>query len=774
MTKRIRFGALALAALVALCLSPESRAQNAAALVRVRLSRECSQRALAARDVEIVHVYPDGRADLAVTEEQLAWLSSLGVSAQILHRAAPVAPSDLAAPAELDANLGLYHTYAEMNAEIDALAAAYPSLTHIDTLGVTYEGRFLRALKISDNADADEDEPEAFIFGCLHARELMSVEMPLLFARYLLERYATDPRVAAIVDGREAWIAPMMNPDGHVYVELNHGGASYNWWRKNRRPNGDGTYGVDLNRNFGYMWAYDNIGSSPLTSSVVYRGPAPFSELETQAVRDFCAARDFTVNVSYHSYGGLILYPWGYAALFTPDQELFQALGDTLASGSGYLAGNTATGAIYVTNGGSDDWMYGDTTTKPVVTSYTVELNSYEQGGFSPPDTLIAPTFDLVLELNLRILEYADEPRRVLGPLAAAMNDPVDLDAPAYEVSWEPSALPDPNPAVAWELVEYENLGTAVDSCEAGDALWTATGFALSTTRASAGLASWYGGRGNGLHNYLAMETVYPAWAPATLSCRLWYDIEVNWDYAYLQASLDGGATWRTLPGSRTTNYNPNGTNLGNGITGSSGGAWVAATFDLSSVLGADSAFALLRFAYVTDSDVNNEGIYVDLVDPVARCDARTVLGTSIAGTSYHRYPSRTGAFAYLVRGVDAEGDRGRWSDLAVRVVDDLSGSSAPPPRAALAQNYPNPFNPSTTIAFTVGEGAAAVPVRLDVYDVAGRLVARLVDRPLAPGAHRVVWNGRDARGRPVAAGVYLARLRIAGESFARKLVLVR
>ena len=221
---------IAAAAALAAIMAGEAFSQAPAptAVVRTKLTKEISQKALVERGIDILHVYRDGRADLAVNGEQLAWIESRGALAAVLERA------DLASPAALDANLGQYHTFAEMEAELDALALAYPSRARIDTLGASVQGRSIRAIKISDNAAVDEDEPEVLIMGCHHAREIMSVEMPLLFARYLLENYRTDPRVTELVDTREIWIAPMINVDGHVYVEQNHAGSSSTWWRKNR------------------------------------------------------------------------------------------------------------------------------------------------------------------------------------------------------------------------------------------------------------------------------------------------------------------------------------------------------------------------------------------------------------------------------------------------------------------------------------------------------------------------------------------------------------
>ncbi len=758
-------------AAVAAAAAGEVLAQAPSAVIRTRLTKEISQKALVERGVDILHVYRDGRADLAVTDEQLAWIQSKGVLVAVLER------DVLAAPAALDENLGQYHTYAEMEAELASLAASYPSIARIDTMGTSVEGRAIRALKISDGVSIDEDEPEVLIMGCHHARELMSVEVPLKLARYLLDHYATDPRVAGLVDSREIWIAPMINVDGHVYVEQNHAGSSSTWWRKNRVHNLDGSYGVDLNRNYGYQWGYDDIGSSPTPSSALFRGTAPFSESETRVVRDLCAGREFAMSLSYHSYGELILYPWGYAAINTIDNGLFAALGDSLSRDNGYTAGNAASGAIYITNGDSDDWLYGDAAFKAPVYAFTVELNSYEEGGFAPPESLIQPTFDAMLELNLRFLDLAGNPARLLGPQPPAMNEIAMLNPPSYEISWSGPSGEDPNPAVSYNLVEIKNLAGALDSVEAGNALWELDGFVISTARSFVGFSSFYSGRGDNLVRSASMKHVYPMWFPPTLECRLWYDIEQDWDYAYLEGSVDGGATWLTIPGNRTTDSNPYGNNRGNGITGSSGG-WVTATFDMRSLIVCETGGLLLRFLYSTDASVNKEGIFVDAVDQTIKVERESTIASNLATTWYHRWPEETGSFIYHVRAFDADGHASRMSNLAAAEVNDLTGAAPPALASGLEQNYPNPFNPATTIRFTVGPREApagrTAEVNLRLYDVSGRTVAVLEDDKLSSGGYAAAWNGLGKSGEPLASGIYFAELRVGDRVFVRKMVLLR
>lgn len=737
------------------------------AVVRAEPTRTLTRKALLERGIEILHAYSDGRLDLAVTDEDLRWIRSLGVDQTLLERI------DLAAPAALDENLGQYHTYAEMNALMDSLAAAEPTLAAIETIGTSYEGRVIPAMKISDNVAVDEDEPELLIMGCHHSREIMSVEVPLRFARYLLENYGSDPTVTALVDARELWIVPMVNVDGHVYVEQHHEGSAVNWWNKNRRPDD----GVDINRNYGYNWGYDEEGSSSEPYSWQYRGTAPFSESETRAVRDLCVAHYFAISLSYHSYGEEILFPWGYAPINTPDSDLFFSVGYALQGMSGYAVGDAASGEIYITNGDSDDWLYGDVVTKDRVFGFTIELNSYEDGGYAPAESLIAPTCAAMFELNLTAMELAGDPRLDPGPLPPVMNPVAATNSPQYEVSWFDTSSNDGHPAVAYGLAEMKNLAWRLDSVEAPDNLWMVNGFTLTTARADVGAYSFYSGRGNLINNAVTMVSVYPTWFPATLTCCMWYDLETDYDYAYLEGSADDGLNWVTLPGSRTTNENPHEKNRGNGITGSSGG-WVTATFDLSSLMGSGNGFIVLRFNCATDESYSNEGIYIDCISPVPCFDRISIVGTGSGSTEWPVWPTELGEFTYYVYGIDARGKAGRRSSLAAWQVDDLTGAASTPAVSRFAQNYPNPFNPRTRFPFSVGTddapGGRMASVSLRLYDVSGRMVAVVKEERLPAGHYSADWNGRGAGGRPLSSGVYFAELRIGARVFVRKIVLLR
>ena len=302
---------------------------------------------------------------------------------------------------------GEYHSYYEIEQELTAMEVSYPYLAKVFDIGDSLENRNIYALKISDNVQIDEDEAEVIFLGCHHAREWISVEVPFLLGKYLVENYETSPEIKNMVDRSEIWIIPLVNPDG-----LEYSIHFYRYWRKNRRLNEDGTYGVDSNRNYGYKWGLDNNGSSPNTSSEEYRGPAPFSEPETQAIRDLFAQKEFKSLISYHSFSRLIMYPWGYTNQPSEKEALLSTMAGEMASliqsvnGSIYEYG-PAGSSLYLTNGDTTDWAFG----VYGIPSFTVELPPVDhmQGGFFNAENDIYPIFSENLPAMLYLIRWSIE-----------------------------------------------------------------------------------------------------------------------------------------------------------------------------------------------------------------------------------------------------------------------------------------------------------------------------------------------------------------------------
>ena len=190
-------------------------------------------------------------------------------------------------------SMGGYYTHDEVVRKLDTMKLLYPNLiTTKSEIGKTIEGRSVYSVKISDNPDVDEDEPEVLYTALIHAREPESMMQMLYFMFYLLENYGTDPEATYLVDNRELYFIPIINPDGYVYNQtINPKGGGM--WRKNRKDNSNGTFGIDLNRNFGpsYYWNAPNGGSSLDPADETYRGVSPFSEPETENIANFMIGR---------------------------------------------------------------------------------------------------------------------------------------------------------------------------------------------------------------------------------------------------------------------------------------------------------------------------------------------------------------------------------------------------------------------------------------------------------------------------------------------------
>lgn len=300
-------------------------------------------------------------------------------------------------------SMGGYPTYTEVLSELDSMYLLYPSLVKQKTpIGayLTHDGFPVEWMKISNNPLVDESEPEILITALHHAREPGSITQLLYFMWYLLENYGTNPEITYLVNNTEIFFIPMINPDGYMYNELIAPGGG-GMWRKNRRNNLDATFGVDLNRNYSFAWG--TTGTSTSTSSDVYCGTSAFSEPETQAIRDFVLAHQFKIALNYHTYGNLLLFPYGHDYVDAPDKDYFENITELMVCQNGFV--NQSAVTLYPASGTSDDWYYGDTITKPRVFAMTPEVGSTTYG-FWPPSTEIenvsaSTLFQNITALNL-------------------------------------------------------------------------------------------------------------------------------------------------------------------------------------------------------------------------------------------------------------------------------------------------------------------------------------------------------------------------------------
>ena len=328
--------------------------------------------------------------DLTVSEDERVTLMSTGLDVEIIIPNLTRYYQEMNQPAiERDFPLGSMqgnYTWDELNDHFDELRTQYtPIMTDRIIIGESMDGHDIWAFKVSDNPNEDEEEPEVLYTGLTHAREPVGMMNLFYFVQLLCENYGTDPELTYLVDNREMWFIPVINPDGYLYnesIQPNGGGMH----RKNRRDTncGDGTNrGVDLNRNYGYGWGANNTGSSPDPCSTTYRGTEEFSEPETAAVRDFVEDREFMNVLHYHAYSNVLIHPYGNASLpEEPDLTTYREVGEEMTHYNGYAVGTGFEVIGYTVNGDAVDWSYGD----QGLIAYTPEVGSSSQGFWPPED----------------------------------------------------------------------------------------------------------------------------------------------------------------------------------------------------------------------------------------------------------------------------------------------------------------------------------------------------------------------------------------------------
>ncbi len=567
-------------------------------------------------------------------------------------------------------SMGGFYTYQEMLNELDSMKSRYPNLISMKSPAdviTSIEGRPIYYVRISDNASTDEPEPEMLYTALHHAREPAGMQQLIFYMHYLLENYATDPEIQAIINNTELYFIPCINPDGYIENELTDptGGGM---WRKNRRNNGDGTYGIDLNRNYGYNWGYDNTGSSPSTSSDVYRGTSGFSEPETQVIRNFTNAHEFKIAINYHTYGNLLVHPWGYGSIYTPDSAIFTDFATALTRENNYLFGTSLQTVGYVVNGGSDDWMYGDTSNKPKVFSFTPEAGDAADG-FWPASFLIEDICKGNITQNLTaanmLLRYAlvadKEPQFISQP-SGHLNFSIKrlgLDSTgSYTVTIVPlgstfTSIGSPETFSGLQLLEtkFDSISYTLASSTTGqqlsyviqvnNGLYTRSD---TVTKYFGQPAIAYSNQGNTMSGLTSAgwgTTNEYAYSPSTsitdspysnyngntasimklsspvslfntsravLRYNARWEIEEGWDYAQVQISTDNGMNWISLCGKFTKPGSQN-QDPGQPLYDGTQILWVNEEIDLSAYINQNIQ---VRFVMISDGWLQMDGFYVD------------------------------------------------------------------------------------------------------------------------------------------------------------------
>ncbi|ASS49519.1 MAG: hypothetical protein A3D31_02615 [Candidatus Fluviicola riflensis] len=564
--------------------------------------------------------------------------------------------------------MGGFYKYQEFIDEIDAMAAQYPNLITVkDTIStfLSHENRPIYYMRMSDNANTDESEPEILYTSIHHAREPNSLSEVIFYMWYLLENYDNSEEIQFLLDNTELYFVPMINPDGYIYNETtdpNGGGM----WRKNRRNNG-GSYGVDLNRNYSYQWGTTGISMTP--SADTYPGTAAFTEPETQAMKWLCENRDFVFAFNAHTYADDILHPVGTTvAEFADDHDYFQAFTGHMVLYNGY--GHKKSSDLYPASGDSDDYMYKvDTVQKPKIFAMTPEIGS-DGDGFWPASADITGICQEMVFSNLILSHLAHkyivvtdtDPSTVetmtgnfnhtayrLGQENGAVTVSIEalegIQSVGSGISHDLAIMEEANGAISYTLdpaIQYGDMIRYVLNTEY--VLWTKRDTIVKTFGSitsqfiddASTIVNWTGNWSTTSNEYVSPTksfTESPSGDYNNSTTRTYtfnqvvdlshvteaavnyyakWEIESDYDFCQFQVSTDGGTTWIPQCG-LYTNIATSGDGvqtIGEPVYHGEQSSWVLEEISLSDYIGETDV--QMRFILKSDGGVRMDGFYFD------------------------------------------------------------------------------------------------------------------------------------------------------------------
>ena len=571
-------------------------------------------------------------------------------------------------------SMGGFLTLTELYQELDDMAALYPNLISVKapvSTFLTHENRPLYWMRMSDNPNSDEAEPEVLYTAIHHAREPEAMQQLVYYMWYMLENYATNAEVQGILDNTELYFIPMINPDGYQHNVNNdpNGGGMH---RKNKRNIGSSNPGVDNNRNYDYIDGSGNSiwgtsGVSFNTNNDTYPGTGPFSEPENQAIKWFVENHDIKLALNNHTSGDLLLYPYGYANnILTPDNSTYVAISGMMVAENGFS--NILSSGLYPAAGDSDDFMYGETSTHDKIFAFTPEIGGT---GFWPAVNEIDPIAEGMVYLNLTaahlVTNYAET-----NDLTAAivpnisghfyydiqrlgLEDPANFTVSIIPISSNILTVGNSNAHNAMSMLQqdYDSISYNLDpAIAAGDLLtyvisvdngqflsndtvtktygqsqvlfsdaansltnWTVSQTWNTTSSAyyspSTSITDSPGGNySNNIDKSITMSSGVNLTnaVAATLSFYGKWEIEAGYDYVQLEISTNGGSSWTPQCGNYTKTGSSNQA-TGEPLYDGFQSTWVKEEINLSDYLGQN---IMARFTIIADGGVREDGFYFD------------------------------------------------------------------------------------------------------------------------------------------------------------------
>ncbi|MBM4404216.1 MAG: T9SS type A sorting domain-containing protein [Candidatus Cloacimonetes bacterium] len=741
-----------------------------------------------------------------------------------------------------------YNSYPQILTALQQLVDAHPTMLRMENLGQSWGAIYtasgnanysdydhdIWAVLLSNDASTDQDKPSFYFVGAHHAREPISAEVTLAILNHLLDGYGTDPEITNIIDTSQIWFLPVLNPDGHKIVldQINTG------WRKNLRDNNlngiintagaNPADGVDLNRNYGHHWNYISANDSP--TSLIYHGPSAFSEPETAIFRDFLSNHHFIAGISYHSYGEMVLYPYGYmTAVFSPDvqqqSELAAAMAVTIPSQQGNQDHYAPMPAweLYPASGNSEDWSYG----VEGIFAYTIELATT----FIPNATNVA----IIKQNNLQAAKVLLN-RKNRAMLTGHVTDGISrqpLPATIFvhgideNPIWRTPIQANQTfgsyyrflPPGIWEVsYMYDGYETVTASVIISDTEPTVHDVAMIPASVGDVTIIIYNDFMQGIrdvklsfpHNDLGE---YYSDESGTLflndfPCGSYFirlektGYEVIGMFLNLQAEI-----YSINMGNSALYYD----GFENGLDNWTADSWVISSEDPFA-----GGYCLADNADNYPSNQVSYCQYVPVIDltgavgvnlqfhtryEIALDGDFVALQLSTAGNNWQTLDYFNGTQAdWTLKSYDLNHLIGQTIGFRFVIFTTYTGNApgiyidefklflnycpvsaepsipaAPQPRIKV---LPNPFNPVTHIRLTIPAGEVGNAhkhpnYRLDVFNLRGQLVTTLHDNYLTTGEHNFTWNSTDTRHQSVASGVYLVRLSSQGRTLVSKKILL-
>lgn len=668
---------------------------------------------------DVIQVYRDGSVDFVANSTDRRTLLDNGFVAQT--RIADMEGYYRALNTDAK-SMGGFYTWSEIDAWIDSLTAANPSITSVQSIGDTYQGRPQRVVKISVNNSFDADDPgmaNAWYDGLIHAREGAAMRNVRYWMMWLCSNYERNGfsgyQATWILNNREIWCLPCNNVDGWVYNESTNptGGGMH---RKNMNWTAGGD-GIDLNRNWGVQWG--GSGSSGDPGSQTYRGTGPLSEPESSNIDAFWQAHPPTQMHSTHTYSNALIYPWGWTDNATTHAAAYTTQGEMMvqwATGEehypswqfGYSAGNTR------------DHSYG---------LYGAMSWNHETGasfaGFWPSATEVVKLSRRNLRSYLVTACLAGCPYDPHEP-GVPVVDPIGPVTPPFTVDWN-----DVSDADYYTLQRLDSYEVLVD--DNGDSgPFDKVNWIMTTAEHHSGTHS-YVSNGTGAMTWQETVTV-PAIGGARISFWSMQDISPESYQGAFSYSPDGGANWYYLQ-----------------TFGRDDMTWRHNIHELDEFQGKTLMFRWESYGSSSSCKLFIDDIKIDV------WGANTIQADNIAASQYSVTGVADGDRWFRVWAVDNDFGPGwpsepQLAQISGSGIEDFTGGVVTQ-ISNLGLVTPNPVLSTAVIPVNIAPNDLA-GASLQVFDLSGRTVADLTADLSQGGFSNVVWNVSD-----VPAGVHFVRL---------------